>query len=84
MTTTYPKSVINFATERGYHPTQKPVKLIEYMLATYVEPGAKVLDMFMGSGSTGAACKKFGAEFTGIERDQGFFDVATKRIQEAF
>ena len=54
--TNYPKNVLEFNTERGLHPTQKPVPLLEYLIKTYTNEGNMVLDNCMGSGSTGVAC----------------------------
>lgn len=83
--TRYPRSVIKFGPDKEkYHPTQKPVALLEYLIQTYTQPGDTVLDFTMGSGSTGVACANTGRLFVGIEIDQGYFDVASKRIQDAF
>ena len=69
--------------EAGLHPTQKPVALMEYLIRTYTNEGETVLDFTMGSGTTGVACKNLGRKFIGIELDQGYFDIAVKRIGEA-
>jgi len=82
----YPKSIIEFsnASHAGkVHPTQKPVALMEYLIRTYTNEGETVLDFTMGSGTTGVAAKNLGREFIGIELDQGYFDIAVKRIGEA-
>ena len=68
--------------DRGVHPTQKPVALMEYLIKTYTNEGETVLDFTMGSGSTGVACRKLNRNFIGIELDQTYFDIATKRINE--
>lgn len=65
------------------HPTQKPVRLLEYLIRTYTDPGDTVLDFTMGSGSTGVACVRTGRNFIGIERDADYFATAQKRIAEA-
>jgi len=65
------------------HPTQKPVVLMEWCL-THVPDAKLVLDPFMGSGTTGIACVKSGRHFIGIERDEGYFDIACKRIEAAY
>lgn len=65
------------------HPTQKPVRLLEYLICTYTDPGDTVLDFTMGSGSTGVACVRTGRNFIGIERDTDYFATAQKRIAEA-
>ena len=67
----------------GYHPTQKPVALMEYLIKTYTNEGEVVLDFTMGSGSTGVACINTDRKFIGIELDKNYFDIAKKRIEEA-
>ena len=67
----------------GYHPTQKPVALLEDLIQTYSNEGNTVLDFTMGSGSTGVACVNTNRRFIGIELDPGYIDIATKRISEA-
>lgn len=67
----------------GLHPTQKPVALLEDLLTTYSRVGDTVLDFTMGSGSTGVACVNEDRRFIGIERDPGYFRVASDRIAEA-
>jgi site-specific DNA-methyltransferase (adenine-specific) len=69
--------------DRGLHPTQKPVALMEYLIRTYTNEGETVLDNCMGSGTTGVACANTGRKFIGIERDPGYFAIATRRIAEA-
>ena len=66
------------------HPTQKPVDLLEYLIRTYTNEGETVLDCTMGSGSTGVACVNTGRNFIGIELDEGYFNIAKKRIEEAY
>ena len=78
-----PRSVIYFRTaesEGNHHPTQKPVDLMAYLVATYSQPGETVLDPFMGSGTTGLACVRTGRKFIGIERDPVHFETAVRRI----
>ena len=67
----------------GYHPTQKPVALLEDLIQTYSNEGNTVLDFTMGSGSTGVACVNTNRNFIGIELDEGYFNIAKKRIEEA-
>ena len=67
----------------GYHPTQKPVALLEDLIQTYSNEGNTVLDFTMGSGSTGVACLNTNRNFIGIELDEGYFNIAKKRIEEA-
>ena len=78
--TGYPKSVLVFKSERGLHPTQKPVTLIEYLISRYTNENETVLDFTMGSGSTGVAAKNLNRNFIGIEQDEKYFDIATERI----
>lgn len=78
-----PSSWQKFNTEVGLHPTQKPVPLFEYLVRTYTDVGATVLDNCMGSGTAGVACANSGRRFVGIERDEGYFAVAERRIREA-
>ena len=81
--TRYPKQVLEFGVvERDtLHPTQKPVALIEYLIKTYTNEGDTVLDNCMGSGTTGVACKNLGRNFIGIEKDDKYFELASKRIE---
>ena len=80
----YPKSIQEFGIGNlrtgRLHPTQKPVALLEYLIKTYTLEWETVLDNCMGSGSTGVACKNLNRNFIGIELDQTYFDIATKRI----
>lgn len=78
-----PGSVRKFNCERGLHPTQKPVALMEYLIKTYTNEGETVLDFTMGSGTTGVAAVKSGRKFIGIELDKGYYEIAKKRIQDA-
>lgn len=83
----YPRDVQKFATAYGrrrlFHPTEKPVDLLEYLIKTYTNEGETVLDATMGSGSTGVAAINTGRNFIGIEKEQNFFEIAEKRITEA-
>jgi site-specific DNA-methyltransferase (adenine-specific) len=81
--TNYPKSIIPISVERGLHPTQKPVPLMEYLIRTYTNESEVVLDNTMGSGTTGVACVSTNRDFIGIELDKGFFDIAKRRIEQA-
>lgn len=69
--------------EKRVHPTQKPVPLMEWIIANYTKPGDLILDPFMGSGTTGVACANFGRNFIGVEKVREFFDVASDRIHLA-
>lgn len=66
------------------HPTQKPVALMEWCIQKLPATANTILDPFMGSGTTGVACAKLGHSFIGIERDEEYFDVACRRIEEAY
>lgn len=81
-----PSSWQKFNCEVGLHPTQKPVALMEYLIRTYTNEGDTVLDNCMGSGTTGVACANTKRRFVGMEKDveHGYFEIAVKRIQEAF
>lgn len=80
----FPKNVLMFARDKDrYHPTQKPVALLEYLIKTYTSEGETVLDNCMGSGSTGVACVNTNRDFIGIELDQSYFDIANERISKA-
>lgn len=86
--TNYPKHILEYKNEAAsnknrFHPTQKPVALLEYLVKTYTNEGDVVLDNCMGSGSTGVACVKTGRRFIGIEKEQEYFDIAKQRIEEA-
>ena len=76
----YPKTCLYFNHEKGFHPTQKPVALLEYLIKTFSLSGAVVLDATCGSGSTIVACDNTGRIGIGIERDQTYFDIAAKRV----
>ena len=81
---TYPTNVLEFAkVSKPTHPTQKPVDLLEYLIRTYTNEGETVLDFTAGSGSTGVACVNTNRHFIGIELDEGYFNIARKRIEEA-
>ena len=82
----YPKNIIrvsNASQKDKFHPTQKPVALLEYLIKTYTNEGAIVLDNCMGSGSTGVACVSTNRNFIGIELDKDYFNIAKERIENA-
>ena len=79
----HPKTIQKFNRDRGYHPTQKPVALLEYLIKTYTNEGDTVLDNCMGSGSTGVACVNTNRNFIGYELNEKYFKIAEKRINEA-
>ena len=64
----------------GHHPTQKPVLLLEDLIKTFSNENDLVVDLTMGSGSTGVACKNTNRSFIGIEQDEKYFEIATERI----
>ena len=66
------------------HPTQKPVNLMACLLRDFTNSGEIIFDPFMGSGTTGVACVKMGRKFIGIELDEKYFEIACKRIREAY
>ena len=66
--------------EKGYHPTQKNLSLMEDLLRIHSNEGDMVLDPFMGSGTTGIACKNLGRNFIGMELDREYYQIAQKRI----
>ena len=78
--TRYPKTILKFKQEKGLHPTQKPVPLMEYLIKTYTNEGDVVLDSTMGSGTTGVACLNTSRKFIGIEKDPIYFQKAQERI----
>lgn len=83
----YPRDVLLFSSDKQkehYHNTQKPVALCEYLIRTYTNPGDKVLDFCLGSGTTGVACANTGRKFIGIEKEKEFFDIAQARIAAAY
>ena len=66
------------------HPTQKPVKVMEWCVEHLPKTAQTILDPFMGSGTTGVACVQLNRRFIGIELDETYFDIACKRIEEAY
>ena len=81
--TDYPKSILKYNRENDYHPTQKPVALMEHLIKTYTNEGETVLDFTMGSGSTGVACVNTNRNFIGIELDDVYFKTAKNRIEKS-
>ena len=69
--------------EKHYHPTQKPVALMEWLIEKYTQPGDLIFDPFCGSGTTGVACVQTGRRFIGIEIDPTYADIARARIAKA-
>lgn len=84
----FPRSVLKFSnvssdSRKGFHPTQKPVALLEYLIKTYTNEGDMILDNCMGSGSTGVAAINTKRSFIGIEKEEEYYNIALKRISEA-
>jgi DNA modification methylase len=82
----YPISVLEFNRDSkknnsALHPTQKPVSLLEYLIKTFSNENDLILDSTMGSGSTGVACLNTNRKFIGIEKDDKYFEIAKKRIE---
>ncbi len=64
------------------HPTQKPVKLYEWLLMNYAEEGDKILDTHLGSGSIALACHNLNFDLTACELDKDYYNAAMKRIEQ--
>jgi site-specific DNA-methyltransferase (adenine-specific) len=80
----YPTMILKFKKDTdNYHPTQKPVALLEYLIRTYSNENDLILDNTCGSGSTGVAAVNTNRRFIGIEKDENYFEIAQKRINEA-
>ena len=79
----YPRDCVKInQPPENFSPQQKPTDLLEYLIKTYTNEGETVLDATMGSGSTGVACVNTGRKFIGFEKEQNFFEIAQKRIDE--
>jgi len=79
--TNYPRTIQYFKNERGLHPTQKPIELMEYLIQTYTNENETVLDFTMGSGSTMVACQNTNRKGIGIEQDSKYFKIAQDRVE---
>jgi site-specific DNA-methyltransferase (adenine-specific) len=83
-----PKSIIVFNSGNGWqrannlHPTQKPVKLFEYLILTYTNEGDTVLDNCMGSGTTAIACIRTQRHYIGMEKEKKYYDITNQRIEK--
>lgn len=83
----YPRSVLKFSNDKqklSYHPTQKPIELLKYLIKTYSNQGDTVLDFAMGSGSTGVAALGLGRQFIGIESNDEFFNTAQNWLNSLY
>lgn len=81
-TSRYPRDVQFFSSDKqtgNYHPTQKPLALVQYLIETYSNPGDTVLDFTMGSGTAGVACQQTERNFIGIEKDAAIYRTACER-----
>ena len=76
------KFTLSPADSSRIHPTQKPVKLYEWLLANYAKPGDKILDTHLGSGSSAIAAHNLGFDFVGTELDSDYFDAALARFNK--
>lgn len=89
-TSRQPRSVIDFkvvnndgtSDDGRFHPSQKPLDMLQYIINTYTNENDVVFDPTMGSGSTGLACVMTNRKFIGIEKEQEYFDIANSRIQK--
>ncbi|OMP92722.1 DNA-methyltransferase [Raoultella terrigena] len=82
-TSRYPRDVQFFSSDKqtgNYHPTQKPLALVQYLVETYSNPGDTVLDFTMGSGTAGVACQQIERNFIGIEKDAAIYRAACQRM----
>ncbi|PLF82222.1 DNA-methyltransferase [Klebsiella quasipneumoniae] len=82
-TSRYPRDVQFFSSDKqtgNYHPTQKPLSLVQYLIETYSNPGDTVLDFTMGSGTAGVACQQTERNFIGIEKDAAIYRTACERM----
>ena len=80
----YPTSIFLCANnnhKERFHPNQKPVELLEWLIETYSNENDLILDFTCGSGSTGVACMNTGRRFIGIELDENYFNIAVNRIK---
>jgi DNA modification methylase len=75
---------VELMTDGAEHPTQKPVRLMNWCINLAPKTTLTVADPFMGSGTTGVACANLGKTFYGIEREQKYFDIACQRIENAY
>lgn len=78
--TNYPRQSIAVPNEKGYHPTQKPVALFEYLIKTYTNEGDLVLDNVAGSGTTGVACQNLNRNFILMEQEPEYVEIIKKRL----
>lgn len=80
----FPSSIIRFSREQGrnnFHPTQKPISLLSWLIKTYTNENELVLDNCCGSGSTGIACIQTNRKFIGMELDDKYYEIAKERLR---
>ena len=77
-----PQHFVTYNGDNEFHPTQKPISLMEWIVRGVSSEEEIICDPFMGSGTTGVACVNLGRSFIGIEREQKYFDIARRRISE--
>ena len=80
--TNYPNNILEFKSEDGFHPTQKPVTLFEYLIKTYTNECEIVLDNCMGSGTTAIACLNTNRQYIGFELSKEYCELAQKRMAD--
>ena len=79
----YPISIVDFVKDKdSFHPTQKPVSLIEYLIKTYTNEGDVILDNCIGSGTTAIAAMNLNRNYIGFEIEKKYYDIAVNRIKE--
>ena len=80
--TNYPRQLLKYANDTdGYHPTQKPIELVRYLVRTYSNPGDTILDNTIGSGTTAVAALREKRHFIGFELNRDYYDIALRRIK---
>jgi site-specific DNA-methyltransferase (adenine-specific) len=79
--TRHPRSVLKIKQERGLHPTQKPVELMEFLIASYTKPEWCVYDFFGGSGTTGVAARNLNRKYWICEQDQDYYNIIEERLK---
>jgi len=79
----YKSNILKYKKDyNGYHPTQKPILLLEDLIKTFSNENDLVIDLTMGSGSTGVACRNTNRRFIGIEKDENYYNIAVRRVSE--
>ena len=79
----YRQTWTNYVNTKGTaHPTEKPVKLYEWLLTNYAKPGQRILDTHLGSGSSAIAAHNLGFDFVGMELDKDYYEAAVKRFEQ--